>query len=197
METYIASSTTPMVTPTLVLTKYQVQSGDTLGEISIKFGVPVADIMQINGLEDADALGVGMELLIPVTPTETTIAPSATQAILGEITTTPLPFGNEKRIVIANVFGAGDLATERVRLRRKGDGDLSLVGWQLRDEDGHVYTFPQLTLYPGGTVDLYSGDGVSNGFALYWGLEQPVYESGEKLTLVDAGGNVQDSFQVP
>ncbi len=171
LATYIASSATPAATPTQALTRYQVQAGDTLGDISLKFGVPVAEIMKLNGLEDANALGVGTVLFIPVAPGDTTIAPTATQEpVKVEVSDTPLPPGNESRVVIANVFGAGDLATERVRLERRGDGDLSLANWQLRDENGHIFTFPQLTLYPGGAVDLYTGDGVNGVVALYWGL---------------------------
>jgi hypothetical protein len=100
-------------------------------------------------------------------------------------------------VVITNVFGSGDLATERVRLERRGEGDLALANWQLRDGDGNLYTFPQLTLYPGGAVDLYSSVGVDGVAALYWGLEQPVWETGEVVTLVDGQGNIQATYTVP
>lgn len=199
LATFIASSAMPAATPTQALTKYQVQAGDTLGDISLKFGVPVAEIMKINGIEDANALGVGMVLFIPVAPGEATAEPSATQEVgTAETTTsTSLPEGSEPSVIIANVFGAGDLATERVRLERKGEGDLSLANWQLRDENGHVYTFPQLTLYPGGAVDFYTGDGVNGVVALYWGLDKPVWETGEIVTLVDDQGNTRATYKVP
>jgi LysM repeat protein len=211
--TYVASSQTPAATPTQALTRYQVQEGDTLGDISLKFGVPVKEIMKLNGIEDANSLGVGTILFIPIVAAETATGPAATQEpatpasqtpaaqtpapVATEASDTPLSPGNGSRVVIANVFGAGDLATERVRLERRGDGDLSLANWQLRDENGHVFTFPQLTLYPGGAVDLYTGNGVNGVVALYWGLDGPVWETGETVTLVDAQGNVQATARVP
>jgi LysM repeat protein len=198
LATFAASSNTPTTTPTPFVTKYQVQEGDTLGDLSVKFGVPVAEIMKLNSLKDANALAVGMVIFIPVATEEVTAEPTAAQGVgTPEITDTPLPPGSVIRLVIANVFGAGDLATERVRLERKGEGDLSLANWQLRDENGHIYTFPQLTLFPGGAVDVYTGDGVNGVDALYWGLDQPVWETGETVTLVDAQGNVQAIYQVP
>lgn len=98
---------------------------------------------------------------------------------------------------IANVFGAGDLATERVRLECKGQSGVSLSGWQLTDGSGHTYTFPELTLYPGGAVDVHTGPGSNDVVSLYWGLEQPVWSSGRTVTLLDGQGNVQAKFVIP
>jgi len=103
----------------------------------------------------------------------------------------------QSRVLITNVFGAGDLETERVQLGREGNGDLDLEGWQLRDEDGNVYQFPRLTLGSGGGVDVYTKAGRDGAFAVYWGLEQAVWSDGETVTLVDRAGNIQATFQVP
>ncbi len=45
---------------------YVVQLGDTLSEIAELFGVPAAAIIEANGLADADFLGEGQSLIIPV-----------------------------------------------------------------------------------------------------------------------------------
>ena len=198
VATFIAGSVEPSITPTQPLTIYQVQAGDTLGDIALQFGVPVNEIMKLNGIENADSLGAGMVLFIPVMPTETPQEAQATEepASAGE-TLTPSPANVEPQVFIVNIFGAGDLATERVRFERRGERDLSLASWQLRDEDGNIYTFPQLTLYPGGAVDLYSRVGIDDVAALYWGLDQPIWEAGEIVTLVNEQGNIQATFTVP
>ncbi len=100
-------------------------------------------------------------------------------------------------VVITNVFGAGDLDTERVRLECRGPGAVSLSGWQIKDEDGHLYSFPQLTLYPGGAVDVHTGGGVNDVASLYWGLKEAVWTSGEKATLLDPQGKVQSTYTIP
>jgi hypothetical protein len=91
---------------------------------------------------------------------------------------------------ITNVVGAGDLSTERVMIRHVGDQELSLAGWQLQDGDGHTYRFPALTMYSDGAVTVFTQEGPSSVVELYWGLGDPVWESGEVATLLDPAGNV-------
>ena len=52
---------------------------------------------------------------------------------------------------IVSVSGAGALASEAVIIQNNGDTAFLLTGWTLKDSQGSTYTFPQLTLYPGGT----------------------------------------------
>jgi LysM repeat protein len=207
LATFQAGTETPVPSPTQPLTTYLVKSGDTLGGIALEFGVSVDEIMRLNGLEDANALGVGMVLFVPVVPAETPEDPGASATPAEPAATpnpdepaqTPIssPAAAEPRVVIVNVLGAGDLPTERVRLERRGEGDLLLANWQIQDEDGHAYTFPQLALYPGGAIDLYTAAGVDDVVALYWGLEEPVWVTGEIVTLVDEQGNIQATYTVP
>ncbi len=194
VATYQAASVEPSATPTPPVIAYEVQAGDTLGEIALQFGASVGEIMQLNRLENADSLAAGTVLYIPAAFTETPAPPEPVEATG---TTRPSPVAAGARVVIVNVFGAGDLATERVRIERRGEGDLALAGWRLQDEDENVYTFPLLTLYPGGAVDLYTGPGMDSVAALYWKLDQPVWETGEIVTLVDERGNVQATYTVP
>ena len=95
------------------------------------------------------------------------------------------------------VVGVGDLASERVQLRGIGEGSLDLTGWRLRDEDNHEYTFPKITLFPNGAVNVYTSAGVDTVVALYWGASSSVWRSGESVTLLDDSGNVQATFEVP
>lgn len=111
------------------------------------------------------------------------------------ITTQALSLG--KLVTITNVFGMGDLATEKVRLEPKGLTGVSLSGWKLTDGGGHTYTFPDLTLYPGGAVDVHSGPGSNDVVSLYWGLDQPIWATGRTVMLLDGQGSVQATFVIP
>lgn len=135
---------------------------------------------------------------MPETPQVTIATPTPSpQPTLDVPASTATPSDPQSRVLISNVFGAGDLATERVRLGREGEGDLDLEGWQLQDEDGNVYQFPRLTLGSGGVVDIYTKAGRDGAFAVYWGLGQAVWSEGETVTLFDRLGNVQATYQVP
>ncbi len=191
----ISAQPTPVPTATEALATYRVLPGDTLGEIAIKFDVTVEKLMAINGMSDPNALGSGQVIFVPAPPNA---QPEETPAESGGlVTSTPPPQEAAARVEIANIFGAGDLEAERARLECRGSGEISLEGWQLKDEDGHVYTFPQLTLYDRGAVDLHSGAGSDDVANLYWGLKKPAWKTGETATLVDAQGNIQSTLVVP
>ncbi|MBN2147292.1 MAG: LysM peptidoglycan-binding domain-containing protein [Anaerolineales bacterium] len=198
--------------PTLVLTPYQVKSGDTLGTIALEFDVSVADILAVNDIPDADTLSIGQVIYIPPGPVpqqSNTPAPTGTITPTPTITPTRRPTagpsatltatspGDEPRVVIASVTGMGSLESERVLLQRTGEGQLSLAGWRLTDEDGNTYLFPQLTLYKGGAINLNTKAGQDTVVDLFWGLSAPVWTSGETVTLVDGVGNVQATFLIP
>jgi uncharacterized protein len=100
-------------------------------------------------------------------------------------------------VVIEALVGAGDLATERVDLTVQGGGAIILTGWQLRDEQGHTFTFPEYTLHPGGQLSVYTRAGSPSVGALYWNLSDPVWSSGETVTLVDTQGTVRSVYGVP
>ena len=101
------------------------------------------------------------------------------------------------QLEIDTVIGAGDLLSERVLVRHIGDQEVSLVGWQLQDEDGHVFSFPALTMFSGGAVTVYSQQGTNTVVEMYWGQTEAVWSVGEKAYLVDPNGNVQAVFTVP
>ena len=203
---------TPRPSPTLELIEYQVKSGDTLGSIAMEFDISIADILAVNSLDNPDNLSIGQMIYIPTGPVPVAIPPTATET--AESTPTPRPptatptygpsptpsatlTGREPGVTISNVIGAGDLANERVVLTRTGDGELDMAGWRLEDSDGHVYSFPQLTLYKDGAVNIYTQAGQNTVVDLYWGLETAVWQAGETVTLYDAQGNQRATYQVP
>jgi LysM repeat protein len=182
---------------------YTVQAGDILGEIAIKFGVSLNDLIALNHLNDPNVVPRGMILLIPPqagppTSTPTLLPPTPTPTATPGPSSTPTTSEptQEPQVVIVGILGPGDLATERVQLKLNGGGDISLRGWQLKDEDGNTFTFPELTLYGGGQVDVYTKTGQSTVNFLYWNLEAPVWRSGETATLVDAQGDVRATYTV-
>jgi len=135
-------------------------------------------------------------LTAPVGPTA---APEVEETPLPTLTSTP-PGPAGELIEIAAVIGATDPQQEYVQLRRLGEGDLSLAGWQLKDEDGNVYTFskdPELILYKGGAVLVYTRVGNDTPTEVFWNRTEAVWRSGEWATLVDSLGRVQARFQVP
>jgi murein DD-endopeptidase MepM/ murein hydrolase activator NlpD len=187
-----------------------VQSGDTLGEIAARFDVTVAEIVEANQLENPDSLEVGQVLVIPggaeappeeTEPTEvdepsgTATNPATPPAATGE----PVVPG-AGQVLIDSVVGVGDLATERVLLKRAaqvGGGELPMEGWQLVDEEGETFIFPQLTLFEAGAINLYTKSGQDTVIALYWGLDEAVWEPGETVTLLDQDGQVHATYNIP
>ncbi len=56
----------PLPTPTMVASHvYQVQPGDNLYRISIRFNVPISQLIEINGIYDANRIFVGQLLILP------------------------------------------------------------------------------------------------------------------------------------
>jgi len=100
-------------------------------------------------------------------------------------------------LTIDNVFGVGSLENEVVVLKRVGEGELALSNWTLADEDDHRYTFPALILYSEGAVQVHTGGGVATVVDLYWGLDAPVWEAGETVTVYDDANNVRATYQIP
>jgi Lamin Tail Domain len=100
-------------------------------------------------------------------------------------------------VEIVSIVGAGTLNAEWVVVRNAGPESLSLAGWQLKDSNRNVFTFPNLTLNSGGAVQIHSISGTNTVIDLYWGESESVWQSGEEAQLVDPGGNVRALYQVP
>ena len=159
--------------------------------------------MTLNRLDDPNLVEIGQKLRIQIPPTETptptqtpTITPTPTPPTPTK-TPTPITPTQPPQVVIEAVAGAGDLTTERVDLTVQGGGEIVLTGWQLKDEQGHVFTFPQYTLHPGGQLRVFTRVGAPSVGMLYWSLSEPVWTSGEMVTLEDAQGTVRATYRVP
>ena len=100
-------------------------------------------------------------------------------------------------VKISSVVGAGTLDSEIVVVKFEGEGQLELASWQLKDEDGNTFTFPNITLYPNGAVQIHTVAGTDTVIDLYWGIGDAVWSSGENARLFDAQGNLRAVYRVP
>ncbi|WP_323190257.1 lamin tail domain-containing protein [Halostella sp. PRR32] len=91
--------------------------------------------------------------------------------------------GADLRIAAVHQDAAGDdyenLNGEYVTLENAGDDDVELSGWTLSDESGETYTVPDgVSLAPGESVTIYSGNGTDTGTDLYWEAGRPIWNNG-------------------
>ncbi|MEW5987993.1 MAG: lamin tail domain-containing protein [Chloroflexota bacterium] len=195
-------ATTPVETaeaPAEGPTTYRVKAGDTLGSISVTFDVPVEDIMTVNGLADPNVLQVDQELIIPIggIPTPTP-PPTAETQLPTPIATAAVAQGDDALIEVVEVVSVGDLTGEAVSIANKGSQPIALQGWQLADEDGSVYTFGQVILFgDGAAILVHSSPGEDGPADLYWDLTTAVWQKGEVVRLLDAGGDVRAEYTIP
>jgi LysM repeat protein len=198
-------------TPILQMLTYRVKEGDFLGALAAQFNVSVDDIMAVNGLTNPDSLFIGQILYIPTAPLPTATSTSITPTVFATVTprpsptstrgpaltSTPTEIGLAAQVVIDAVIGAGVLENERIVIRRTGDGELSLAGWQLTDSKGFDYIFPQLTLYKDGAINLNTRTGQNTVVDLFWGLTTPVWKPGKIISIYDSQNNLRATYTVP
>jgi LysM repeat protein len=198
-ETQPQSTNTPDAPPGPPV--HVVAAGDTLGNISQFYGVTIADIVAANNLTDPNVISVGQQLIIPVgglatappAPTET----AAVSALPSPIPTEPIEPG-EAIIEITGVVSPGQLAEEAVQIVNSGSRQIALLDWKLVDEDRHIYTFGQVTLFGDGAgILVHTETGQDGATDLFWGLEEPVWEPGELVTLLNAEDAPQATFTIP
>lgn len=100
-------------------------------------------------------------------------------------------------VKISSVVGAGVLESEIVVVKFEGADELNLSSWQLKDDSGNTFTFPQLTLYQNGAVQIHTIAGTDSVIDLYWGIGEAVWSSGENASLYDSQGNLRAVYRVP
>ncbi len=159
--------------------------------------------MSANDISNPNLISVGQELIIPIggIPTATPL-PTNTPAPEQNERPTPIPteppIEGEAIVEIANVTGIGVLVEEAVQVSNIGSRQIALMGWTLRDSSGHVYTFGQVTLFgDGAAIQIHTETGQDGPADLYWGLETPIWESGEQVTLLNADGDIVTVFDIP
>lgn len=68
---------------------------------------------------------------------------------------------------------------------RFADAPVELAGFLIRNKQGETFAFPALTLAPGETLRVYSGNGVPEAGVLFWGRATPVWDNwGDCVQLV-------------
>jgi len=100
-------------------------------------------------------------------------------------------------LTIQSVVGAGNLEMERVQILNQSDGAVNLSGWQIQNGQGQNFIFPAMILNQDGAVEVYSKAGMNTVIELYWQSDVPIWQSGDTVTLVDASGDVQATYQIP
>lgn len=130
-----------------------------------------------------------------------TIAPpldSGTQPPPG--LTETLPPLDQPVIQIISVVGAGDVTAEVVLLKRTGEGNLRMAGWKLQGEHANTYTFPnqpELILFKGGAVQVFSKAGTDAATEVYWNRDKPAWRTGELVRLLDPQGGERATYRIP
>jgi hypothetical protein len=81
---------------------------------------------------------------------------------------------------------------EWVEITNLGKSSQDLSGWSLKDEQEHIYVFPEgFRLLPGGLVVVHTGVGNDTETDLYMNMGNPIWNnSGDVATLMDADGTV-------
>lgn len=179
-------------------TTYTVKPGDSLSAIAFQYGLSLQELMAANGITDPDVLFAGQKLIIPVPGSITPVPTSApTVAPTGIPTAAPTntpPTGPDLRI--ESVQASSDGKDSWVVITNWGMW-ARLKGWTLDDGQGNVYTFPDLSLFQGGSVRVHTAAGNNTEVDLYWGINKAVFVSGRTLTLKDTAGKVMASYTVP
>ena len=100
-------------------------------------------------------------------------------------------------VEIVSVIGAGTLNAEQVVVRYKGEDQINLANWELRDGDRNIFVFPQLVLHTNGAVQVHTTSGTNTVIDLYWSAGDPIWESSEEAQLFDPSGNLRAVYKVP
>lgn len=101
------------------------------------------------------------------------------------------------KVDITSVTGAGALASETVTIQNYDDTAFTLTGWTLKDNQGTSYTFPQVTLFPGASLQVHTGPGTDSAGDLYWQMTSPVWKSGQLVALYDPQNIARAFYRIP
>ncbi len=211
--------------PTSEPVVHVVKPGDTISGLAFKYDVPEEQIILANRLKNPNLLQMGTELIIPVgglpdAPPTRTAVPSATSSPIpfeppsaeltatvervaaeSVATTTPFPSrepsAGQPQIEIAEIVKPGVIGSEGVFVINIGDERADLLGWTLSDSNRNEYTFPNLRLWQGGSLMVYSREGIDDPpSSFFWGKQKAIWSPGEVATLKDAQGNTVTTFSV-
>ena len=206
---------------------HTIVDGDTPFGVAEQYGANPFLLMEANNLTEdtASLLQIGDVIIVPLEgcpielpPTETptpepsntpdpdSITPTAeateeptsqfTPTIAPSPTITLAPTAVNAQIEIIDVEGIGDITAEGIRLRNKGN-TINVTGWKLTDAQGNEFSFPEQLLFSNAEVTIYTRNGTNTPVALFWGLDEPVWEEGDVLTLTDSTNLIQANLRLP
>lgn len=131
--------------------------------------------------------------LTPEVTEEPTLVASLTPSPSPTVTLAPTAINSE--IEILEVIRAGDVTAEGIRIRNNG-GLVNLEGWEISDANDNSYTFGSFLFFSNAEHTVYTRASENTPIATYWGLEEPIWEVGDVVTLRDADGDVQAVLRV-
>jgi hypothetical protein len=205
-----SATRTPTSAPTPCGCEYVTKAGDTLWGIADRFGTTVQAIKECNRI-GGDTIYAGTELRIPCeggtgsptqppSPVHTPPPLSADDTpVVPTSTATPPPPATVVVNPTCSQFDApGDdhynLNQEYVCLTNEGGLAASMGEWQLRDEYGATYVFPDFTLRADASVRVRTGCGQDALTDLYWCMNRAVWDNprygGDTVMLYDGRGNL-------
>ena len=96
---------------------------------------------------------------------------------------------------ITEILASGRQEAEVLVLTNYGR-DVRLQAWTLSNGRGQVYTFPNLTLFSGNSVRIYTTRGRNTPSDLYWGLDSAAWGlEVDAATLKDQEGVVHATYE--
>jgi len=133
---------------------------------------------------------------LPVTSTlaATEIVNTPTPTVSPTITLPPT--ATNAQVEIAGIDSAGDVTAEGVRIVNPGS-IIRIDNWTIRDTEGNEYVFGEQILFSNSELTLYTRDGQDTPIARFWGLEQPVWQPGDVVTLLDERNRIQAVYRIP
>lgn len=131
----------------------------------------------------------------PAPPTEPVAYPPSGET--SSVDASSLPPLSEKTVEIQTVFMPGERDYEKISLKNVSDEPVDLTGWSLSNDRNSDFTFPSLTLYPNGAVDVYSLAGVNTAVELFWNSDKAIWSAGGKAVLYDSANQVRSQFSIP
>jgi LysM repeat protein len=170
-------TTVPITTTTVPPVTYTVKSGDTLGSIAKKFGVPAAAIAAANHITDPDKIAAGQVLIIPPPPVPPSTVPSLTPTTASTSTVAGVP-----KLAVSPAHGqVGAVFNLNLTGAKPGES----ITFEIDSPDGRKFTGPAHTATAQGTVT-----------ATYLTTEQDPPGAYSVVAIGSQGTSARGSFQI-
>ena len=96
---------------------------------------------------------------------------------------------------ISSVIYPGQLSREVIVMVNEGE-QVDMTGWQMVPVRGTPYVFGQVVVFKNSFVNLHTTTGADVPTDLFWGLGEPMWQSGDELKLLRKDGSVASTFTV-